>query len=271
MSTSEYEEFRRSTATLVERNPEMARSLLQQLRETPRLLDERKAAGAILHLEDLCKVGRAKLQQQQGKGKVAFFAYLSDGDKARVLTLTNAPGAGEVIDKGACRTSFFAQLPGEVKYNALKAWNTERQASHTDNESVELDSVAMQPIPTTELAKHFLTQGVPMIGFGFADNFLMISFGGTIDEYFGLYVSTLAAAGLGNLLSNIVGLGLAEHIEHFSARMGVPKPMLSARQRTSTLARSVGFAGIVSGVTAGCLLGLAPLLWMSSEDKTSGT
>ena len=50
--------------------------------------------------------------------------------------------------------------------------------------------------PNRELMKLFVANGVPMIGFGFADNFLMITFGNVIDSTFSLYVSTMAAAGL---------------------------------------------------------------------------
>jgi hypothetical protein len=69
----------------------------------------------------------------------------------------------------------------------------------------------------------------------------------------------MAAAGLGNLCSNIAGLGLAEYIEQTSEKMGVPAPKLSQAQKETTTARAVAFFGVCSGVTLGCLLGMAPL------------
>ena len=57
--------------------------------------------------------------------------------------------------------------------------------------------------------------GVPLIAFGFTDNFIMLIAGEEIDAAFGarLGLSTLAAAGLGNLVSDVAGLALAERLE----------------------------------------------------------
>lgn len=51
-----------------------------------------------------------------------------------------------------------------------------------------------------------------MIGFGFADNFIMILAGDVIDNKLGVLFgfSTLAAAGLGNLISDVAGISLGE-------------------------------------------------------------
>lgn len=107
-----------------------------------------------------------------------------------------------------------------------------------------------------------------MIAFGFADNFLMILFGNTIDMHLGMYVSTMAAAGLGNMCSNICGLGLADYIENASAKLGVPQPKLSPKQRELTSARIAGFLGVVFGVSTGCVLGMFPLLfWDGKGDE----
>merc|ERR1712150_276788 len=95
---------------------------------------------------------------------------------------------------------------------------------------------------------------------GFVDNFFMICFGESVDSQFGLYLSTMAAAGLGNLCSNILGLGLSDYIEHASERLGIRSPRLTARQRLTTLCRLTAFAGTTWGVSVGCLLGMCPLL-----------
>lgn len=57
--------------------------------------------------------------------------------------------------------------------------------------------------------------GVPFIGFGFCDNAIMLLAGEGIEASLGLVlgITTLAAAGLGNLISDVVGLGLADYIE----------------------------------------------------------
>ena len=192
---------------------------------------------------------------------------LSDVDKARVLILTGHKDAQRVGESKVGRTSFFAGLEPETRYNALKTWQKEREESLTSQENPQHSPVNdSQSIPKKQLWRVFLCQAAPMAGFGFADNFLMISFGETIDANFSLYVSTMAAAGLGNLCSNIVGLGLADWIEHASTKMGIPAPELSVAQREAPLVRGIAFAGTACGVTLGCLLGLCPLMLWSKEE-----
>jgi len=213
---------------------------------------EQAAAANLTH-----KATTVKIQRQYGRGKTQFFAYLATTDKERILELTQAKGVEEIISNGKNRTRFFANLPSEVKYNAIRNWQKEREGR-------KLFESSTKP-PPSELAKYALCQGAPMVGFGFVDNFFMISIGGTIDVTFGIYFSTMMAAGLGNLCSNILGLGIADHIEAASGRMGIPAPKLSERQREMTSVRVSGFAGIITGVTIGCLLGLIPCLFI--EDK----
>ena len=56
----------------------------------------------------------------------------------------------------------------------------------------------------------FIGQTIPFIGFGFMDNCIMILAGDQIDGTLGVAFgfSTMAAAGLGNLFSDVCGVGL---------------------------------------------------------------
>ncbi|KAI0988969.1 hypothetical protein GJ496_001545 [Pomphorhynchus laevis] len=67
----------------------------------------------------------------------------------------------------------------------------------------------------------FLSAAVPYVGFGFADNFVMIIAGDLIEKSFKIFlaISPLAAAGLGNAISDITGIGLAHRIELFSFKL----------------------------------------------------
>ena len=89
------------------------------------------------------------------------------------------------------------------------------------------ESKAIEPPSRAQLWRLALNVGVPFVGFGFADNLIMILAGDAIDKSIGvtLGISTLAAAGLGNLLSDVVGIGarpclvsrrigVALHVEH---------------------------------------------------------
>ena len=70
-------------------------------------------------------------------------------------------------------------------------------------------SAKVEPPSRAQLWRLALANGVPFVGFGFADNVIMILAGDAIDKSIGvtLGISTLAAAGFGNLLSGVGGIG----------------------------------------------------------------
>lgn len=250
LSPEEARDVQLATSRLGQLRPELARALIAQLkliREDP---DQRR-------LSSIYKVQRAKFGRNDGKGKTRFYAYLAHADKRRVLELAakhGAPGAdrrGGLRKKG--KTAYFASLPGEVKYRALQDWKAER-------DSEEKPDAVTGPPSREQLQRLAFANGLPMVGFGLADNGVMIVFGEAIDARFSIYISTMAAAGLGNLCSNIAGLGLADKIERSALAIGVPPHELSAQQRNTYAARAAGFGGTAIGVTIGCLLGMFPLL-----------
>jgi len=112
---------------------------------------------------------------------------------------------------------------------------------------------------------------LPFIGFGFLDNFIMITVGEYIDWTIGvsLGISTMAAAGLGNLISDLAGLGLADRVEAVCLALGIPNPNLSPSQRTHRSSRWMALLGRCVGITIGCLIGMAPLLWFHNPHKHS--
>lgn len=104
--------------------------------------------------------------------------------------------------------------------------------------------------------------GVPFVGFGVCDNAIMILAGDTIEKSVGvrLGLSAMAAAGLGNLCSDVAGIGLADYIELLCLKMGVPIPTLSREQLMLAETRAAKTAGACLGVSLGCLIGMFPLL-----------
>ena len=106
-----------------------------------------------------------------------------------------------------------------------------------------------------------LSQAVPFVGFGLCDNAVMITAGESIETALGvgLGLSTMAAAGFGNTVSDVVGIGLSSKIESFAERLGFQAPSLTRAQRMSTAVRWARVAGATSGVTLGCSLGMFPL------------
>lgn len=114
---------------------------------------------------------------------------------------------------------------------------------------------------TEQLRAVALSQAVPFIGFGLCDNAVMITAGESIETALGvgLGLSTMAAAGFGNTVSDVVGIGLSSKIESFAERLGFQAPSLTRAQRMSAAVRWARVAGATSGVTLGCLLGMFPL------------
>ena len=93
-----------------------------------------------------------------------------------------------------------------------------------------------------------LYTAVPMVGFGFMDNMIMIIAGDMIESSIGLTfgLSTLCAAGFGNLISDVAGLGLGGYIEASSEKLGITRPMLSrAQEDTKVIGRTRAAANLV--------------------------
>ncbi|CAN0121679.1 unnamed protein product, partial [Phaeothamnion confervicola] len=70
----------------------------------------------------------------------------------------------------------------------------------------------------------------------------------------------MAAAALGNLVSDIFGVGLGGVVESWAQRLGLPDPGLSRAQMQLPRTRFASHAGCAIGITIGCLIGMFPLL-----------
>ena len=118
------------------------------------------------------------------------------------------------------------------------------------------------PVSARELRLVALEAGVPFVGFGFIDNSGMIVFGDAIDQTLGvvLGVSTLASAALGNMVSDILGIGLGGIVAHAASKLGLPTATLTLEQTLSRPVRRARTIGCTIGVIIGCTLGMFPLL-----------
>jgi tRNA-specific adenosine deaminase 1 len=114
----------------------------------------------------------------------------------------------------------------------------------------------------------FLAQAIPFVGFGFMDNMVMIAAGEYIERSIGatLALSTMAAAGLGNLLSDIVGVATSNKIEAYAERAGFKSPVLTAAQESARGPRLAKVLGAIIGISVGCLLGMFPLLLHDADE-----
>ncbi|RUS77766.1 hypothetical protein EGW08_014471 [Elysia chlorotica] len=153
---------------------------------------------------------------------------------------------------------------------ALKT--SERQHLYTELAKYQsLDPNGSQTSPPTrkQLQQVVLHQTFPFLGFGFLDNFLMIVAGEYIDVTLGAAfgISTMAAAALGNLISDVGGLGSAHYVETVAARVGVRNPHLSPEQVEMRRTKWASNLGKFIGVTIGCLLGMFPLLFFPKKNS----
>lgn len=121
------------------------------------------------------------------------------------------------------------------------------------------------PPRARQLVQLFIFMSIPFFGFGFADNFIMIICGDSIDAHFGarLGLTTMAAAGLGNWVSDCVGLGLGDFIESIVARLGLSDGKLTLAQQKLRITKLVSLFSKLLGISLGCFAGMVPLLFLT--------
>lgn len=94
------------------------------------------------------------------------------------------------------------------------------------------------------------------IVFGIIDNGVMVVSGSAIEKTLGtlLGISTMASAGLGNTLSDIIGIVCGRYIEKILFK--------NLDKGTDNLSQFQIILSEAIGITIGCLLGMIPLLFM---------
>ena len=79
----------------------------------------------------------------------------------------------------------------------------------------------------------------------------------------------MAAAGLGNALSDVAGIGSAWYVEKLAAQVGIRHPNLSKAQIAMTSTKMTTQLGRMVGIVIGCLIGMCPLLFMHNPRSDS--
>lgn len=115
----------------------------------------------------------------------------------------------------------------------------------------------------------FMYQALPFVGFGFLDNLIMILAGDYIDATLGVTfgISTMAAAGLGNAISDVAGIGSAWYVESICSKVGIEIPNLTEEQEDMKSTRYTVQLGRVVGIVVGCIIGMFPLLFLPAKKK----
>lgn len=138
-----------------------------------------------------------------------------------------------------------------------------------DQEDEDNGSESTDPPSVRQLQLVAFHSAIPFVGFGFLDNAVLIIAGEYIDLTIGmtLGISTMAAAALGNIVSDVSGIGLAHYVEAATNRLGFKSPHLSTKQTEMPRTRFATNMGRALGITMGCLVGMFPLLFYQNKDE----
>ena len=200
---------------------------------------------------------------------------LRDQIAAVIGSRATAKEAYAVLDKnkdGVVSEQEFADFWSELN-SAQRVPNRHMQAINKKLDKIkEAQNVAAGGKVPSLNAKQFIgvmvVSGIPMVGFGFVDNLIMITAGDAIDMTLGVTfgLTALAAAGLGNAFSDVCGVYLGGVIESVASVVGV-KPDVTQKQLMSKMGRFAASSGGALGIFLGCLLGMFPLAFMNQEDR----
>ncbi|XP_030555002.1 transmembrane protein 65 isoform X2 [Drosophila novamexicana] len=133
----------------------------------------------------------------------------------------------------------------------------------------QFEMEAAEPPTARQLYSIFFVNAVPFVAFGFLDNFIMITAGEYIESSLGHFItlSTMAAAGLGNTISDIMGITMATYVEEGCQLLGLKQPRMTPAQFELKSSRRASSWGRIMGITVGCLIGMCPLWLIKDEPK----
>ncbi|XP_068151640.1 uncharacterized protein [Drosophila tropicalis] len=194
--------------------------------------------------EERANLRDAMYKMEADKEKKEYESQLAVGSwRTRFGRLSTKPTLGQVDPSGT-----FCAVPDE--------WLKKKMVE------------SATPPTAGQLYSIFFVNAVPFIAFGFLDNFIMIMAGEYIEFYLGHFVtlSTMAAAGLGNTISDILGITMATYVENACHLLGLKQPKLTPAQFELKSSKRSSSYGRIVGITVGCLLGMCPLWFMDYSD-----
>mmetsp|Transcript_74250 Transcript_74250/g.198069 ORF Transcript_74250/g.198069 Transcript_74250/m.198069 type:complete len:449 (+) Transcript_74250:20-1366(+) len=140
-----------------------------------------------------------------------------------------------------------------------------RKPSRTRSYVTHSDGAGEVPQPSNhQMRVYALACAVPMVGFGFMDNMVMIQVGDLVDTTIGVAfgLTTLTAAAFGQMASDFSGVCFGGAVEALFVKLGLPQPTITAAQAQLPRVRLVRTASMTVGVVLGCALGMVSLLFM---------
>jgi len=160
-------------------------------------------------------------------------------------------------------------LPPCLIRSAFVRSSSSKTTTATTTTSTTIESI---PQPTLEqLRVHYFANGLPMVGFGFVDQTVMIQAGNMIDCTFGVTfgLSTLTAAAVGGLISNLSGVIFGGTLENLAKAWGLQSSNLTSQQRNLTFVKRNRLLSQAAGILLGCCLGLLNILFIDTDKSQS--
>jgi hypothetical protein len=152
-----------------------------------------------------------------------------------------------------------------------------RQSNHHQNSTIALARTNSRNSDTPKLSwsqvqSLLIASSIPMVGFGFMDNFVMIQAGGYIDSTIGVRfgMATLTAAAMGQVVSDVSGVVFGGYLERWMSPWIKPSSLTSIQQQLPIVGR-IRLVGAVGGVIVGCMLGASSLYFVLNDDSPRPT
>ena len=169
-------------------------------------------------------------------------------------------------------TSSLLKQQQQQQSQTINSANKTTSAAATATATVDaLSSHSNDTIQISDLRALFIASSIPMIGFGFMDQFVLIQAGGYIDATFGISfgLATLSAAAAGQVVSDVSGVVFGGALERFltTNTSWLRTPNITQLQRHLPICRNVSMLGAIVGVIIGCALGATSLLFVDLEAR----
>jgi hypothetical protein len=189
----------------------------------------------------------------------------------------NGVAASNLISKAPrllVRASSCRILKRQVNVNhALKSPRRVTQTQASQQSTIAMPSIFQKSSAETlswqQIQSVLMSAAIPMVGFGFMDNFVMIQAGGYIDSTLGVQfgLATLTAAAMGQVVSDVSGVLFGGSLERILSPFIKQVKLSTAQQRLPAVAR-LRLAGAVGGVIVGCILGASSLYFVLDDDSS---
>jgi len=147
-------------------------------------------------------------------------------------------------------------------------WQNTMQNIRTKSTSIEKK---VFPPTQEQLRNHFVSNALPMVGFGFMDQTVLIQAGNMIDCTLGVTMglSTLTAAAVGGICSNASGVLFGGTLDSLARAAGLPGSNLSPSQRALPKVKRLRLGANLAGILVGCMIGMINLLFIDTERSAS--